>query len=91
MPNTIVSLQYAGARGLHLYDVKNINGLGTGNVFAGDSLSDGAGNVGLTRLNNQYLLTLNPAGLAPGFNGLKVSSSAAKLSIVAPSRIYVPK
>jgi hypothetical protein len=54
VPNTIVSLQYAGARGLHLYDVKNINGLGTGNVFAGDPLSDGAGNVALTRLNNQY-------------------------------------
>ena len=54
VPNTMVSVQYAGARGLHLYDVKNINGLGTGNVFAGDPLSDGAGNVALTRLNNQY-------------------------------------
>jgi hypothetical protein len=52
--NTILSLQYAGARGLHLYDVKNINGQGSGNVFAGDPLSDGNGNVGLTRLNNQY-------------------------------------
>jgi Carboxypeptidase regulatory-like domain len=54
VPNTIVSLQYAGARGLHLYDVKNINGLGSGNVFAGDPLSDANGNVALTRLNNQY-------------------------------------
>ena len=52
--NTMVSVQYAGARGLHLYDVKNINGLGSGNVFAGDPLSDGNGNVALTRLNNQY-------------------------------------
>src|SRR5208337_3708688 len=26
--NAVLSLQYAGARGLHLYDVKNINGLG---------------------------------------------------------------
>jgi hypothetical protein len=52
--NTVLSLQYAGARGLHLYDVKNINGLGSGNVFEGDPLSDGNGNIGLTRLNNQY-------------------------------------
>jgi hypothetical protein len=52
--NTMVAVQYAGARGLHLYDVKNINGLGSGNVFDGDPLSDGNGNVALTRLNNQY-------------------------------------
>jgi hypothetical protein len=52
--NTMVSLNYAGARGLHLYDIKNINGLGSGNVFAGDPLSDANGNVALTRLNNQY-------------------------------------
>jgi hypothetical protein len=26
--NTVVSLQYAGARGLHLYDIKNTNTLG---------------------------------------------------------------
>ena len=43
-----------GRTWLHLYDIKNINGLGSGNVFAGDPLSDGNGNVGLTRLNNQY-------------------------------------
>ena len=52
--NTMTSVQYAGARGIHLYDIKNINGLGSGNVFAGDPLSDGNGNVALTRLNNQY-------------------------------------
>ncbi|WP_348262894.1 TonB-dependent receptor [Telmatobacter sp. DSM 110680] len=52
--NTMVSVQYAGARGIHLYDIKNINGLGSGNVFAGDPLTDGNGHVALTRLNNQY-------------------------------------
>jgi hypothetical protein len=52
--NTVLSLDYAGARGLHLYDVKNINGLGSGNVFLGDPLSDAQGHVALTRLNNQY-------------------------------------
>ena len=51
--NTLVSLQYAGARGLHLYDIKNINTLGGGNVLLGDPTSV-AGNTGLTRLNNQY-------------------------------------
>ena len=25
--NTVLSLQYAGARGLHLYDIKNFNAL----------------------------------------------------------------
>jgi len=52
--NTVVSLQYAGARGLHLYDIKNINTQGGGNVFLGDPLKDASGNTGLTRLTNQY-------------------------------------
>jgi hypothetical protein len=52
--NTVVSLQYAGARGLHLYDIKNINTQGGGNVLLGDPLKDASGNTGLTRLTNQY-------------------------------------
>jgi hypothetical protein len=52
--NTVVSLQYAGARGLHLYDIKNTNALGGGNVLLGDPTTDGHGNQGLTRLNSQY-------------------------------------
>jgi hypothetical protein len=52
--NTILSVQYAGARGVHLYDIKNINGAGQGNFFLGDPLMDADGNIGLTRLNNQY-------------------------------------
>jgi hypothetical protein len=47
-------LQYAGARGLHLYDIKNVNGLGSGNALLGDPTSDADGNQGLTRLNPQY-------------------------------------
>ncbi len=34
--NTVVSFQYAGARGLHLYDIKNYNERGAGNVYLGD-------------------------------------------------------
>jgi Carboxypeptidase regulatory-like domain len=51
--NTVVSLQYAGARGIHLYDIKNINTLGGGQVLLGDPLTVN-GNTGLSRLNNQY-------------------------------------
>jgi hypothetical protein len=49
-PQTVVSAVYLGARGLHLYDVKNINGLGSGNYLAGDDYA----NAGLTRLNSTY-------------------------------------
>ncbi len=35
-PNTVISFQYAGARGTHLYDIKNYNELGAGNVYLGD-------------------------------------------------------
>jgi hypothetical protein len=51
--STLVSVQYAGARGLHLYDIKNINTQGGGQVLLGDPLTVG-GNTALTRLNNQY-------------------------------------
>jgi hypothetical protein len=53
-PSTLISLQYAGARGLHLYDIKNINTQGGGNVLLGDPLTVGGSAPTLTRLNNQY-------------------------------------
>jgi hypothetical protein len=54
-PNTLVSLQYAGARGIHLYDIKNTNNAGSGNVLLGDPFTDPvSGKSALTRLNNQY-------------------------------------
>jgi len=52
--STLVSVQYAGARGLHLYDIKNINTQGGGNVLLGDPLTVGGSARTLTRLNNQY-------------------------------------
>lgn len=52
--NAVVTAQYVAARGTHLYDIKNINGAGSGNVLLGDPTTDAAGNFGLTRLNNQY-------------------------------------
>jgi outer membrane receptor protein involved in Fe transport len=54
-PTTVVSVQYVGARGLHLYDIKNYNGLGSGNAMLGDPVVDPvSGLSALTRLNNQY-------------------------------------
>jgi hypothetical protein len=52
--NTLVSLQYAGARGIHLYDIKNINTQGGGNFLLGDPLTVAGSAPTLTRLNNQY-------------------------------------
>jgi hypothetical protein len=60
--STVLSVQYVGARGLHLYDIKNYNGLGSGNVMLGDPVTDplgrtdSDGNVlqALTRLNPKY-------------------------------------
>ncbi|WP_260735616.1 TonB-dependent receptor [Tunturiibacter lichenicola] len=62
-PGTIFSLQYVGSRGLHLYDIKNYNGIGSGNALLGDPVTDpnpadsdpvtGAPQA-LTRLNPQY-------------------------------------
>ena len=58
--NTVVSVQYVGARGLHLYDIKNYNGLGSGNVLLGDPNVDPVTrNYGLTRLNPEYSNTNN--------------------------------
>jgi len=54
-PTTMASLQYVGAHGVHLYDIKNFNGLGGGNVLMGDPYTDPvSGKSALTRLNNQY-------------------------------------
>jgi hypothetical protein len=53
--NTVASIQYVGAHGVHLYDIKNYNGLGSGNFALGDPYTDPiSGNSALTRLNPQY-------------------------------------
>lgn len=57
VPNTVLSLQYAGARGIHLYDIKNFNDLGAGNVELGDpfrSPGEPSTTFHYSRLNNQY-------------------------------------
>jgi hypothetical protein len=50
--NTVVSAEYVAARGLHLYDIKNLNGAGSGNYLLGDPGPAAGGS--LTRLNSTY-------------------------------------
>jgi hypothetical protein len=53
-PNAIFTIQYLGAHGVHLYDIKDINGVGSGTAELGTSLTDTNGNFGLPRLNPQF-------------------------------------
>ena len=76
----VISVQYASARGIHLYDIKNINGLGSGNYELGDPLSDANGNYGLTRLNSQYSNTNNRGSSGDSYyNALNVQFQANNL------------
>ncbi|HEX4076873.1 MAG TPA: carboxypeptidase regulatory-like domain-containing protein [Candidatus Acidoferrales bacterium] len=42
LPNTIVEVDYSGAKGDDLYDLENINQLGAGNIYLGDNPSSTA-------------------------------------------------
>jgi Carboxypeptidase regulatory-like domain len=54
-PGTVLEVTYNGARGIHLYDIKNYNGLGGGNFLLGDPVVDPvSGDAAATRLNSQY-------------------------------------
>jgi len=59
--NTVIDIGYNGAHGVHLYDIENINLVGSGNFYLGDDTIGGAacafegpGGVCLTRANNQF-------------------------------------
>ncbi len=52
---SVLSIGYVGSRGIHLYDIKNYNQQGAGNVYLGDPiLSLSSASNGYSRLNNQY-------------------------------------
>jgi hypothetical protein len=69
-PNTILALSYSGAHSVHLYDIANINLVGSGQAYLGDPLITGSNAAGTetcpysnpvtgvdtcyTRLNSQY-------------------------------------
>ena len=53
--NTLLEVAYNGSRGVHLYDIKNYNIPGSGNLYLGDPLVDPvSGNAGLTSLNPHF-------------------------------------
>jgi hypothetical protein len=59
--NTVLDVGYSGAHGVHLYDIENINLLGSGNLYLGDNTSSPSciatgtnPTLCYTRANSQY-------------------------------------
>ena len=53
--SVVASIGYVGSRGIHLYDIKNYNQQGAGNVYLGDPIvAPTPLSNGYSRLNNQY-------------------------------------
>ena len=60
-PGSVIEITYNGARGIHLYDIKNYNIPGSGNLYLGDPIVDPAGSINATTgLVNTGLTSLNP-------------------------------
>ena len=58
---TVVEISYNGARGIHLYDIKNYNIPGSGNYYLGDPIKDPiTGNSALTYANPTVLQRQQP-------------------------------
>jgi outer membrane receptor protein involved in Fe transport len=79
--SAMLSVQYVGARGVHLYDIKNYNGVGGGNALLGDPNVDPVSrNYGLTRVNNQYSNVNNRgSGGSSNYQGLNVQFQATNM------------
>jgi Carboxypeptidase regulatory-like domain len=73
--NAILAFEYNGAHGVHLYDIKNINELGGGQVYLGDPLisNDACGGPCYTRPNGQFT-SVNNRGTQgySHYNGLNI-------------------
>jgi Carboxypeptidase regulatory-like domain len=79
-PNIVASVSYVGSRGIHLYDIKNYNELGAGNVYLGDPIQDGAGNFVYSRLNNQYSSINNRgSGGDSYYNGVNIGLQTSSI------------
>ena len=89
--NTVLEVGYNGAHGVHLYDIENINLIGSGNVYLGDATAPsatnscafaslGTANVCLTRANNQFS-NINMRGSLGGssYNSLNVKLQTQNL------------
>jgi len=67
--NTVVAIEYNGAHGVHLYDIRPSNPLGGGNFYLGDSF----GADGYTRPNYQYSgINTRGSGGTSRYNALNV-------------------
>ena len=79
-PNTVVSFQYSAARGEHLYDIKNYNELGAGNVYLGDSFAFD-GTYHYSRPNNEYTSINNRGSNGDSYyQGLNVNFQSTNLA-----------
>ena len=80
--NAVVSVGYIGSRGRRLYDIKNYNMQGAGNVYLGDPIpaTTPKGVNGYSRLNNQFS-NINDRGSNGDshYNGLNVGLQASDL------------
>ncbi|MDP9051434.1 MAG: TonB-dependent receptor [Acidobacteriota bacterium] len=87
-PNSVVEISYNHSRGIHLYDIKNYNVPGSGNLYLGDPITVG-GNSALTYLNSQFKNDNNRGssgdsyydGVNAQFNGRNLYHSG--LSVIA--------
>jgi Carboxypeptidase regulatory-like domain len=87
----VIALEYNGAHGVHLYDLKNVNEIGGGQVYLGQALvTDGASNPAepnclpatpcLTRPNQQFTSINNRgSGAYSHYNGLNVHLQTQEL------------
>jgi outer membrane receptor protein involved in Fe transport len=75
LPNTVLSLEYSGSRGIHLYDIANINRQLAGTLILGDPDTNA-----LTRLNPQYnAINFRGANGFSYYNGFNVGLRTANL------------
>jgi hypothetical protein len=76
--NTVFALEYAGAHGIHLYDINPANPLGGGQFYLGDSYSPALGDY--SRPNNQYAgINLRGSNGESRYNGLNVRFQTTNL------------
>jgi hypothetical protein len=87
--DTVLEIAYNGSRGIHLYDIKNYNIPGSGNLYLGDPITDPAGsispttgkvNTALTYLNPQFKNDNNRGANGDSYyNGLNVQVNSRNI------------
>jgi hypothetical protein len=77
----VLEVSYSGARGIHLYDIKNYNGLGSGNVLLGDPVTDPVSKQSAPTRLNPYYSNINNRGSNGDsyYNGVNVQFQSQDL------------